>query len=204
MKSLNLIHYQTVGRIWGARGLARILPFVLFALRLLKKYFTPDEMKTLLDSKFYSILYYNAEIWLTPSISAAMKQSLMSVSANALRSCILLNCNEISFEMIHSVCHKCTPKQIMLYQVALKLHRIMEDLDVRCTFDHVTIISNIVSTSRQTTFEILKDNNSKIGLNTTSNKLYRVNKQISLLALSHGFVHFKKLMKIQFLKYGKT
>ena len=161
-------------------------------------------MKTLLDSKFYSILYYNAVIWLTRSISAPMKQSLLSVSANALRSCILVNCNEISFEKIHLICHKSTPKQIMLYQVALKLHKILEDFDVNCSFEHVTIISNIVSTTRQTTFEIIKDNRSKIGLNTTSNKLYHVNKQISLLALSYGFVHFKKLMKIQFLKYGKT
>ena len=176
----------------------------LFALRLLKKYFSPDEMKILLDSKFYSILYYNAVIWLTPSISAAMKQSLMSISANALRSCTPINFDEISFERIHLLCKKSTPKQIMLYQAALKLYKILEDLDEKCTFEHVTVISNIVSTSRQTTFEILRDNSSKIGLNTTSNKLYHINKQISLLALSYSFVHFKKLMKIQFLKYGKT
>ena len=41
-------------------------------------------------------------------------------------------------------------------------------------------------------------------MNTTANKLYYINKQIGLQALSLGFVHFKKLMKIQFLKYGKT
>ena len=176
----------------------------LFALRLLKKYFTPDEMKTLLDSKFYSILYYNAVIWLTPSISAIMKQSLLSISANALRSCMLVNCSEVSFEMIHSICKKSTPKQIMLYPIALKLHRILTDLNEKCTFEHVTVLTNMVCTSRQTAFEILKDNNSKIGVNTTVNKLYHINKQISLLALGHNFVHFKKLMKIQFLKYGKT
>ena len=161
----------------------------LFALKLLRKYFTPNEMRTLLDSKFYSVLHYNAVIWMTPSISSVMKQSLMSVSANALRSCVLVNCNEISFETVHSVSKKSTPKQIMLNQVALKLHKLIQELNEKCTFEHVTILSNIICTSRQTTFEILKSNHSKIGLNTSANKLYHINKQISLLALSHNFVH---------------
>ena len=141
---------------------------------------------------------------MTPSISSVMKQSLLSVSANALRSCVLANCNDISFETVHSVSKKSTPKQIMLYQVALKLHKLIQELNEKCTFEHVTILSNVICTSRQTTFEILKDNHSKIGLNTTANKLYHINKKISLLALGHTFVHFKKLMKIQFLKNGKT
>ena len=92
----------------------------------------------------------------------------------------------------------------MLYQVALKLHKLIQELNEKCTFEHVTILSNVICTLRQTTFEILKDNHSKIGLNTTANKLYHINKKISLLALGHNFVHFKKVMKIQFLKYGKT
>ena len=116
---------------------------------------------------------------MTPSISSVMKQSLMSISANALQSCVLVNCNEISFETVHSVCEKSTPKQILLYQVALKLHKILEELDEKCTFEHVTILSNTLCTSRQTTFEILKDNRSKIGLNTTANKLYHINKQLA-------------------------
>ena len=69
-----------------------------FALRLSRKYFNANEMRTLLDSNFYSILYYNAVIWLTPEISAPMKQALHSISANALRSCMLFNCNQISFD----------------------------------------------------------------------------------------------------------
>ena len=56
----------------------------LFALRLLKKYFSPPEMRLLLDSNFYSILYYNAVIWLTPNLKSESKQSLLSVSAERL------------------------------------------------------------------------------------------------------------------------
>ena len=65
----------------------------LFALRLLKKFFNPLEMRTLLDSYFYSVLYYNAVIWLQPEIGSAMKQKLLSISACALRSCLVNNNN---------------------------------------------------------------------------------------------------------------
>ena len=47
-------------------------------------------------------------------------------------------------------------------------------------------------------------NNVKISMNTTSNKLHHINKQVGLIALGLSFVHFKKLMKIQLLKFGKT
>ena len=46
----------------------------LFALGSIKKFFTKDEMRTLLDSNFYSILYYNAVVWLTPNLQADVKK----------------------------------------------------------------------------------------------------------------------------------
>ena len=35
----------------------------LHAINLIKKYFTNDELKSLLTSNYYSVLYYNSEIW---------------------------------------------------------------------------------------------------------------------------------------------
>ena len=52
--------------------------------------------------------------------------------------------------------------------------------------------------------EILRNNVTKIGMNTMSNKFYQLNKQIGLDLLNLGFVHFKKTMKIQYLKFGST
>ena len=92
----------------------------LFALRLLKKYFSLTEMRLLLDANFYSILYYNAVIWLTTSLSSDSKQSLLSISASALRSCLRHDDFDISFENLHKTHKKCTPLQIMYYQLALK------------------------------------------------------------------------------------
>ena len=96
----------------------------LFALKLLRKFFNPLEMRTLLDSHFYYVLYYNAVIWLVPEIGSDMKQKLLSISACALRSCLTNNSSEISFVKIHELHKKCTPDQIMKYQSALQLHKI--------------------------------------------------------------------------------
>ena len=41
-------------------------------------------------------------------------------------------------------------------------------------------------------------------MNTPSNKLYALSKLVGLKMLHISIVHFKKLAKIQFLKYGKT
>ena len=62
----------------------------------------------------------------------------------------------------------------------------------------------MILTSRQVNFKILRNNRRKIGLNTTANKLYNISNLIGLERLNLEFVHFKKLSKIQFLKYGNT
>ena len=203
----------------------------LFALRLLRNYFSPTEMRTLLDTNFYSVLYCNAVIWLTPSLSSEMKQQhivdsdvydeasiildyvedclfclkqqLLSVSVYALRCCIG-NSSEVSFENFHLLNKKCMPKQIMLYQMAINLYKLLNDHDYSLNFEHVTIMEQIVCTSRQRYFQIIWNWRCKIGLNTTVNKLYPLNNLIPLDVLNLNFIHYKKLMKVRFLKYDKT
>ena len=175
-----------------------------YALRLLQKNFTDQEMRLLLDSNFYSILYYNSVLWLTPSLGSALKQSLISISANALRSCMMSYSSEISFETIHKMCKKCTPAQIMSYQTSLHLHKTIGEIYESCSSEHVSLLNNIICTGRQLKFEVVRSNKSKIGLNTLSNKFYHINKLIGLDSLNLTFVHYKKIMKIQFLKNGRT
>ena len=45
--------------------------------------------------------------------------------------------------------------------------------------------------------------NTKIGMNTTANKLYHLNNLIRLNMLNLNFVHYKKIIKLQFLKHGE-
>ena len=162
------------------------------------------EMRTLLDANFYSVLYYNSVIWLTPNLSPDLKQSLLSISACALRSCLIRGGLDVSFEKIHKDAKKCTPKQIMYFQIALKLHKLLNEHDNVLSFELVTVMDQIICTRRQLKFQIFKNSRSKIGMNTTANKLFHVSNLISLDMLNLNFVHFKKLAKILFLKNGKT
>ena len=173
----------------------------LFALRLLKKYFSLLEMGTLLDSYFYSVLYYNSVIWLQPEINSIMKQKLLSISACALRSCLILT---VLFPLKKSknITKKSTPSQIMAYQASLKLYKTLNfDLP---SFETITVLDQMPFSSRQTMFLIFRINATKIGMNTTANKFYQLSNKIPLSSLSLSFVHYKKLMKLLFLKYGKT
>ena len=111
---------------------------------------------------------------------------------------------DVSFENLHRNCKKSTPKQIALYLSSLKLHKIVNDNLSDITFEQVTVFDQIRCSTRQLTFELVRNNTYKIGMNTTSNKLYALSKLIDLKMLQLSFVHYKKLAKIQFLKYGKT
>ena len=92
----------------------------------------------------------------------------------------------------------------MMYHISLKLHKLLNENGSGITFEQVTVMDQIVCTRRQLRVQILRNNRSKIGMNTTANKLYYVNNLISFDLLNKGFVLYKKLMKIQFLKYGNT
>ena len=92
----------------------------------------------------------------------------------------------------------------MLYQQAIQLHKAINQVDFPQSFEHVTIVEQTECTSRQLQFKIFKNDNRKIGMNMTANKLHCISNQIGLDLLNLMFVHYKKIMKIQFIKYGKT
>ena len=57
----------------------------LHAIKMIKKYFTNKGVLQLVTPNFYSILYYNSEIWDFPSLKPELKQFLISTSAKALK-----------------------------------------------------------------------------------------------------------------------
>ena len=92
----------------------------------------------------------------------------------------------------------------MLYQLSLSLYKTFNVPETGLNFETITVIDQMILTSRQVNFQILKNNRRKIGINTTANKLYSLNNLIGLDRLNLNFLHYKKLAKIQFLKNGKT
>ena len=109
----------------------------------------------------------------------------------------------LSFEKLHKMHLKSTPKQIMLYQIANGLHKLVNSLDFPNTFEHVTFLDQVVCTGRQLRFQILRNLKSKIGMNETANKLYYINNLISLDMLGFCFVHLKKISKDSVFKVWK-
>ena len=120
-----------------------------------------------------------------------------------LRTCLSHVGFNVSFVDIHKINSKCTPQQIMLYQIALNLHKFLNS-DLPLTFEKISLFDQMVCGRRQSKFEILRNFQGKIGMNTMANKFYHISKLIGLDQLNLGFVHFKKLAKIQFLKNGNT
>ena len=176
----------------------------LYALRQLKQYFSTSQMRTLLDTYFYSVLYYNSTVWLSPDLNSSCKQSLLSVSALALRSCMSPTNYDVSFINIHKMFKKCTPDQIMLYQISLLLFRTVNETCHFPSSSFVKLMDQIVCTSRQVMFETHRANKSKIGMNSLENKLYHVSKLILMDKLNWSLPLYKKHMKLQFLKFGNT
>ena len=92
----------------------------------------------------------------------------------------------------------------MSFQMSLHLFKTINAIQFYCTSEHALLLNNIVCTGRQLKFEIIRNNRTKIEMNTLSNKFYHITKLIGLELFNLQFVHFKKIMKIQFLKNGKT
>ena len=88
-KEMNVLGVIFDSKLTWAAHVAAAISKSKNAIKLLKKYFNATEMRTLFDTNFYSILYYNAVIWLTPDLNVQLKQDLLSASANALRTCML-------------------------------------------------------------------------------------------------------------------
>ena len=92
----------------------------------------------------------------------------------------------------------------MKYQIALSLHKMVNMNPELLSFDYVMLMDQTVCTSRQLKYQVMRKFKKKIGMNIPANKFYHIHNEISFDMLNHNFVHFKKLCKIQYLKYGKT
>ena len=86
------------------------------AISMIHKYFFWNKVQNLLPSTFYSILYYNADMWLFPSLKPQLLQQLLSASASALKTSTG-NCDYVvSFDKIHSINKPATPKHVMEFK----------------------------------------------------------------------------------------
>ena len=168
----------------------------LNAIKLIRKHFNKQELLKLITSNYYSILYYNSEIWHLPSNTPNSKKQLLSASALPLKLCMFKYDRNTSFLTLHKLLKRTTPHQFMLYKHTLLLHKIYNDntrspewldLFMNQTFNNRLLHANFVDMS-----------NFKIGKNIQSNRFHPLNNKISYNSLNLNYIafkiHCKKLM----------
>ena len=89
------------------------------AIRLIQRNFTKIELLTIFNSNYYSILFYNSDMQLIPSLSNSMKNNLLTASAKPLKICHPAYNNLISYKHLHQYLKQATPSAITRYKDAL-------------------------------------------------------------------------------------
>ena len=169
----------------------------LHAIRLIKKYFNKTELRQLLTSNFYSVLYYNAEIWMIPSLHSNTKKHLLSCSAQALK---LLGNNSdlrISHEQLHTINARATPNQMMLYKHSLLLFKVFNQKQE--SDDWMDLNWNQSFNNRSTRVKLFDISNVRVGRNILSNRLTVINNKIEYDWLNKSLNSFKLICKSLFL-----
>ena len=169
----------------------------LCAIKQIKRYFKKDELRTLLTANFYSILYYNSEIWQIPTLNPNSKQLLLSASAKALTLCNWDNSRDHSYIALHRINKRATPNQMLKYKHALLLYKLYNCVDT--TIDWVHLNFQQILTGRQLNFIVSRNNNYKIGCNLICNRLTVLNNSIPLSWLALSLNTFKLKCKEKFL-----
>ena len=169
----------------------------LHGIKLIKKYLTKSETKMLLTSNFYSIIYYNCEIWLSQGLHVRQKQQILSASATALK--ILNNVSDIriDFTQLHNMEKRALPMNFAKYRLAVQLFKIYNDETRNDDWIDMNLQQNFNSRSRL--FHINDYSNLRIGKNILANRLPTLNNQINLDWLNLSLNAYKLKVKDLFL-----
>ena len=170
----------------------------LHAIKLIKKHFSTPEILQLLTSNFYSILYYNSEIWHIPGLKPILKQQILSASARALKISQRNPDPMDSFINIHHECKKALPNQIMEYKHSILLYKIYNLQTPK--LDWIDLNFNQLLSSREKFFNFVKSSHSKTGNNLLSSRLTVLNKKIKLQNLNMSIVPYKVICKNIFIQ----
>ena len=200
--SMNVLGVQFDSKLqWHEhiQNVRRKLKKVLQSLFLIRKYFNKSEFLTIVTSNYYSILYYNAEIWLLPTLSPNMKAQLLAASAAPLK---LVNSNydrRLSYNRLHEQCNRATPDQVTKYRHSLLLHRVYNDQTQGS--DWVSINFNQNFNVRLHTIFFVKTNHYRVGNNLITNRLNILNGLVTFDMLNQSLESFKLRMKEIFLSF---
>jgi hypothetical protein len=128
-------------------------------------------MVELLTPLFYSILYYEAKIWLSSALSATLKKKLWQKSSKMLKIYQKDWQGQYSFKMLHKMSKRATPEMWSNYSAACGMYNVITTNVPEDTFVHLT--ENFLNSKINQGLQFTRSNRLKIGFNCL---LYRLQK----------------------------
>ena len=169
----------------------------LHAIKLVRKYFNKNELLRLITANYYSILYYNSEIWHLPSNTYNCKKQLLTASALPLKLCVYHFDQSISYDTLHTSLKRAKPAQFMLYKHALLLHKIYNDEN--SSHEWQSMFFNQTFSTRATKPNFIDNSNYKIGKNLLENRFSILNNLICFEMLNLSYDCYKIKCKTLFI-----
>jgi hypothetical protein len=167
------------------------------ALRIISRYFSPQEMVKLSTALFYSRLYYGAKIWLSSALSATLKKKLWQTSSKMLKICQKDWQGQYSFKMLHKMSKRATPEMWSNYSTACGMYNVITTSVPEDTF--VNLTENFLNSERNQGLQFTRSNRLKIGFNCLSNRLQKISFSLRNNSLQDSNVVFKMKCKKLFI-----
>jgi hypothetical protein len=165
----------------------------LNAIKIIRKHFNTWELLKIVTGNYYSILYYNSEVWMLNNLKQNLQRDLLTASSNAIKVCLHYPNRLISYVNLHKMTNRATPSMYMKYKLSLLLYK---------TFNMQSPISEWIElnfnqffTSRQTNFMSNANNRHAIGSNALCNRFNHLNDLININHLNLNFNSYKIVCK---------
>jgi hypothetical protein len=139
----------------------------LFALKAIKNYFAPNEMKDLLTSLFFSILFYVSEIWRLPDLTFLQKK-LKNTSANALKLCLNNTSPFQTHTEVHKLVKRSPPENYCNYKHAILVYKLFNNCVP--TIEHVHLNFQLADNERHDGLVFIRNQKYKVGNNILINR----------------------------------
>ena len=171
----------------------------LNAIKIIRKYFNSSDLIKLITSNYFSILYYNSEVWQLHCLKQFDKKLLFTASSNALKLANHYRDPMLSYMNLHKKLNRATPEMYSDYKLAILLYKTYNEQQPESTWTCLNFSQTLMS--RQIFFHTNKTNINKVGLNCLENRLNSLNDKIPLEWLNKPFIPFKLEIKKSFLSF---
>jgi len=171
-----------------------------FGLRRLRTIFEPEKLLQLATSLGFSKLYYGAPVWLSSNLSKNLLQDLLRASTNTIKSCFRSgDWNQLSFNDIHEIANKATPKMYSEFAQANTIKNIIDSH--RPTLLWVKMQNNSREVPRDLRIYFGNESKSPMGRHSFANRIYHVSSKLPPGWENLTKEAFKRLAKTLFLKF---